>query len=97
MPRIRIFDGPFEQRLPYALRNPANQLPLHDHRIEGPPDILCHDIVLERHHAGLRIHLDLSNMTAVGIGCGRRIIAILDLQPAFRRCTRLYGPRGHIE
>src|SRR4051812_42808399 len=53
-------------RLPDAMGNAAMDLAMHDHRIDGTANIIDGRIARDFYDTGVRIHLDLADMAAIG-------------------------------
>ncbi len=65
-----------EQRAAQALREAADDLPMHQGGIDGAPDVVSHRIALDRDAAGLAVDLHHREVEAVGIDL------VLDAEPA---------------
>src|SRR5882724_4588839 len=63
---ILVIDELLEQGSADALRHPADDLTLDQHRIDGTADSIADQIALDRDPAGQWINSHLSNMDAVG-------------------------------
>src|SRR5262249_1926613 len=75
------------------LREAADDLPLHQRRIDGAADVVARDVALDRDPAGLAIDPYHREVRAIGIDL------VLGVEPAFRRepglaaAARLRGRR----
>ena len=71
LPVALVIDGVLHQRLPDALREPADQLALDERVIEHDAGIVHRRIGDDLDHAGVRIDLDLGDVAAVREGLRR--------------------------
>ena len=62
---VAVVDRVLVERLADALRDAAVHLAVDDHRVEHLPEIVDHDVAVDRHLAGLGIDLDLDRVRAV--------------------------------
>ncbi len=56
----------FHQRLAYALRHPAVNLPLAEEVVDDFADIVDRRITRQRNHASFRIDFNLAEVTPIG-------------------------------
>jgi hypothetical protein len=82
---VLVIDHAFEQRLADALRDPAMDLALDDHRVDHGADVVDAPEAHDLDAAGLRIDLELAHMRAVAEGEARRIVDRGFLQPRLHR------------
>ena len=77
MSAVAVVNGVFATGLPQALRNSANDLAFEKQWIDYLADIVFNGVSLDFDHAGIRVDLELANMTAIGkgAGIGREILA----------------------
>ena len=83
-----VIDRTLEQRLADALRQPAMDLALDDHRVDDVAEIVDRDEAQDVDDAGRRLDLDLADVGARGIGEVRRVEEGRFLE------ARLDGPCG---
>src|SRR5262245_29515322 len=62
---VLIVDNLLAQYLPYALSNPAVDLPFDQHRIDDAPYIIHDTVTGDLPIAGLRVHLDFADVASV--------------------------------
>src|SRR5262249_7920914 len=67
----------FQQRAAQAWGEAADDLPFHQRRIDGAPDIIGDDVVLDLNAAGLAVDLRHGEVDAVGVDL------VLHVEPAF--------------
>src|SRR5260370_29328296 len=74
LPGAGVVDDVLETGLPQTLSDAAMELALDRERVEHAAEIVDHGVSEDRERAGLRINLDLGDVTAVGKGRVRRTI-----------------------
>src|SRR3990170_5038866 len=64
-----------------ALSQPAVDLPLHDHRVDGPAAVVRRDVLEEAERARLDVHLERDGVDAEGPGDGAWVVEGAGVEP----------------
>ena len=100
-PELAVVDLMLDQRLAEALHDAAVDLAAHDQRIEHAAEIVDHEIAVDHHLAGVRIHLQLADVRAVGMARRIGAVAAGRLQPDAEflgeRARRRIGGLGDVD
>ncbi len=67
MAGLTIINLMLHERLSQSLDDAAVDLSAHDHPVEHAPEVVNHEIAVDHHLAGVRIHFQLAHMGAVGM------------------------------